>query len=84
MLDLLIFTSSKKAFSINNESLENPIVGGINTYTWEIHTMCMYNCTVHVLYMSIDLTELTSLHKQLDINCSVLLFKAYKILKYWS
>lgn len=61
MLDLLIFTSSKKAFSINNESLENPIVGGINT--WEIHAMCMYNCTVHVLYMSIDLTELTSLHK---------------------
>lgn len=61
--NLLIFTSFKKAFSINNESLENPIVGGINTYTWEIHTMCMYNCTVHVLYMSIDLTELTSLHK---------------------
>lgn len=53
MLDLLIFTSFKKAFSINNESLENPIVGGINTYTYMRNTYNVYvqlycTCIIHV------------------------------------
>lgn len=61
MLDFLIFIFLKKVFFINNESLENLIVGGINI--WEIYVMCMYNCIVYVLYMLIDLIELIFLYK---------------------
>lgn len=63
MLDFLIFIFLKKVFFINNESLENLIVGGINIYIWEIYIMCMYNCIVYVLYMLIDLIELIFLYK---------------------
>lgn len=63
MLDFLIFIFFKKVFFINNESLENLIVGGINIYIWEIYIMCMYNCIVYVLYMLIDLIELIFLYK---------------------